>query len=64
MRKRSKPEPLHVTSFRLPPDVDKFLNEQAQAQDRTRSYVLVQVMRLYISYLAEQAKQPKVSGGK
>ena len=60
MRKRGRPEPLHVTSFRLPPDVDKFLNEQAVAQDRTRSYVLVQVMRMYMNFVSEQAKQPKV----
>lgn len=64
MRKRGRPEPLKVTSFRLPKDVDAFLDEQSKAQDRTRSYVLVQVMRMYISYLGEQSKQPKVSGGK
>ena len=60
MRKRGRPEPLKVTSFRLPTDIDQFLDEQAKAQDRTRSYVLVQVMRMYMNYLAEQAKQPKV----
>ena len=61
MRKRGRPEPLKVTSFRLPIDVDDFLDEQAKAQDRTRSYVLIQVMRMYISYLGEQAKQPRIS---
>ena len=59
MRKRGKPEPLHVTSFRLHPEVKAFLDEQAQAQDRTRSYILVQVMRLYIDFLKKQAEQPR-----
>ena len=60
MKRRGK-EPLSVTSFRLPPDVKAFLDTESEKQDRTRSYILVGVMRMYIAYLSEQAKQPKVS---
>ena len=59
MRKRGRPEPLHVTSFRLPPDVKAFLDERSQEEDRTRSYILVRVMRMYMNYISEQNKQPK-----
>jgi predicted DNA-binding protein len=61
MRKRQHPEPMHVTSFRLPPDVRDFLTQQSIAQDRTKSYILVQVMRLYIGFLKKQAEQPRGS---
>jgi len=60
MRRKSRKEPLSVTSFRLPPDVKTFLHEQAATQDRTMSYCLVEILRLYINYLSEQKKQPKV----
>jgi predicted DNA-binding protein len=59
MRKRKK-EPLQVTSFRLPPDVKAFLTTTAKEKDRTMSYCLVEVMRLYMNFLSEQAKQPKI----
>jgi predicted transcriptional regulator len=59
MRRKSKKEPLSVTSFRLPPDVKAFLHERAAADQRTMSFVLVEVLRLYINYLNEQKKQPK-----
>jgi len=60
MRRKSKREPLQVTSFRLPLDVKTFLHGEAVSKDRTMSYVLVEIVRLYMNYLAEQAKQPKV----
>ena len=59
MKRKSKKEPLQVTSFRLPLDVKTFLHERSTAEDRTMSYVLVEILRLYINYLAEQKKQPK-----
>ncbi|MFA5897688.1 MAG: hypothetical protein WC829_01115 [Hyphomicrobium sp.] len=58
--RKSKKEPLQVTSFRLPPDVKAFLHAQAAAQERTMSFCLVAIMRLYMNYLSEQAKQPKI----
>lgn len=61
MRRKSKKEPLSVTSFRLPPDVKAFLHERAASEDRTMSYCLVEIIRLYINYVQEQKKQPKVS---
>ena len=61
MRRKSKKEPLQVTSFRLPPDVKAFLHGEATSKDRTMSYVLVEIIRLYMNYLSEQKKQPKVS---
>ena len=61
MRRKSKKEPLSVTSFRLPPDVKAFLHERAAADQRTMSFCLVEILRLYMNYLNEQKKQPKVS---
>ena len=60
MRRKSKKEPLSVTSFRLPPDVKTFLHERAAADQRTMSFVLVEVLRLYMNFIAEQKKQPKI----
>ena len=60
MRRKSKKEPLQVTSFRLPLDVKTFLRKEADEKRRTMSFVLVDIVRLYANYLAEQAKQPKV----
>lgn len=59
MRRKSKREPLQVTSFRLPLDVKDFLKGMSEEKDRTMSYCLVEVLRLYMNYLAEQKKQPK-----
>ena len=59
MKRRSKKEPLQVTSFRLPLDVKTFLHERSVAEQRTMSFCLVEILRLYINYLAEQKKQPK-----
>ena len=61
MRRKSNKEVLQVTSFRLPLDVKTFLHEQSVSQDRTMSWILVEVVRLYMNYLNEQKKQPKVS---
>ena len=61
MRRKSKKEPLQVTSFRLPPDVKAFLREKADADKRTMSFVLVEYIRKWVAYEAEEAKQPKVS---
>ena len=57
-RKRTK-EPLAVTSFRLPLDVKAFLKTKAVEQERTISFILVAYIRRWISYEAEEAKQPK-----
>ena len=57
MRRKAK-IPLQVTSFRLPPDVHTFLKEQAVEQDRTMSYILVDVLRKWMFYLAKQEEQP------
>lgn len=61
MRRKSRKEPLQVTSFRLPLDVKTFLHGQAAEQRRTMSFILVDIVRLYMNYLAEQKKQPKVA---
>ena len=61
MKRKSKKEPLQVTSFRLPLDVKTFLHERSALEDRTMSYVLVEILRLYINFITEQKKQPKVS---
>jgi predicted DNA-binding protein len=60
MRRKSNKQPLHVTSFRLPPDVKAFLHSQGAEKQRTMSWILVDIVRLYMNYLNEQAKQPKV----
>lgn len=60
MRRKSKKEPLQVTSFRLPLDVKTFLRGRADNERRTMSFVLVDIVRMYMNYLSEQAKQPKV----
>ena len=60
MRRKSKKEPLAVTSFRLPLDVKTFLKVRADEQRRTMSFVLVDIVRMYMNYLSEQAKQPKI----
>ena len=58
-KRKSKKEPLAVTSFRLPLDVKEFLKRLATEKDRTISYVLVEIVRLYKNYLDGEAKQPK-----
>ncbi len=57
--RKSKKEPLAVTSFRLPLDVKNFLKKKADADKRTMSYVLVEYMRRWIHFESEEAKQPK-----
>ena len=59
VKRKSKKEPLAVTSFRLPLDVKAFLKRLSVEKDRTISYVLVEIVRLYKNYLDEEAKQPK-----
>lgn len=60
--KKSKPgKPLSVTSFRLPVDVREFLRQRARKEDRNMSYILVGVLRLWMNYLIEKEKQPKVA---
>lgn len=61
MKRKSKKEPLQVTSFRLPPDVKTFLHGLATEQRRTMSFCLVEIIRLYMNYLSEQKKQPKIA---
>ena len=58
-KRKSKKEPLAVTSFRLPLVVKAFLKRLSVEKDRTISYVLVEIVRLYKNYLDEEAKQPK-----
>ena len=58
MRGRKK-NPLKVTSFRLPEDVMAFLKARAVDERRTMSFVLIDILRLYINYQVEKAKQPK-----
>lgn len=60
MPKKSRKPPLQVTSFRLPPEVKDFLAKKADEQQRTMSFVLVEYIRYWINWEAEQAKQPKV----
>ena len=45
---------------RLPLDVKTFLRGRADDERRTMSFVLVDIVRMYMNYLSEQAKQPKV----
>ena len=59
-RRKSKKEPLAVTSFRLPLDVKAFLKKKAEADKRTISFVLVEYIRRWISYEDTEAKQPKI----
>ena len=49
---------MRVTSFRLPLDVHEFLRSEAEKQERTMSFVLVGVLRLWINYAKEKKKQP------
>ena len=58
-KRKSRKEPLAVTSFRLPLDVKAFLKTKAVQQERTISFILVAYIRRWISYEAEEAKQPK-----
>ena len=59
MRKRKKPEDvLKVTSFRLPQDVKDFLRKHAEAADRTMSWTLIEYLRRWQKYEAEEAQQP------
>ena len=58
--RKSKKEPLAVTSFRLPLDVKSFLKKKAVEQDRTISYVLVEYVRRWLDYEETEAKQPKI----
>lgn len=59
MRRKSKKEPLAVTSFRLPLDVKAFLKGKAIEQQRTISFVLVEYVRRWIEYEKVEAQQPK-----
>ena len=59
-KRKSKKEPLAVTSFRLPLDVKEFLKKKATEQERTISFILVAYIRRWIAYEVEEAKQPKV----
>jgi predicted DNA-binding protein len=59
VKRKSKKEPLQVTSFRLPPDVKTFLHAEAETKQRTMSWILVDIIRMYITYLEAQKKQPK-----
>ena len=59
-RRKSKREPLQVTSFRLPLDVKAFLKKKADADKRTMSFILVEYIRRWIGYEEVEAKQPKV----
>ena len=60
MKRKSKKEPLQVTSFRLPERVKKFLRGKADEQKRTMSFVLVEYFDRWIAYETEQAKQPQI----
>ena len=57
--RKSKKEPLAVTSFRLPLDVKAFLKTKAMEQDRTISFILVAYVRRWIEYEKTEAQQPK-----
>ena len=58
--RKSKKEPLQVTSFRLPQDVKNFLKKKADADKRTMSFILVEYIRRWLAYEAEEAKQPQI----
>ena len=58
MRGRKK-NPLKVTSFRLPEDVMTFLKSRAVSERRTMSFVLIDVLRLWMSYELGKAAAPK-----
>ena len=59
MKRKSRKEPLQVTSFRLPTDVKAFLQTKAVEQQRTISFILVDYVRKWIAYESAEAKQPK-----
>ena len=61
MRKKKPSEPMEVRSYRIPHDIYDFLKAQAKEQDRPMSYILINILRLYMNYLTEQAKQPRVA---
>ena len=61
MRRKSKKAPLQVTSFRLPLDVHEFLRSRAKLEDQNMTQVLVGVLRLWMNYHVEQAKQPRAA---
>ncbi len=56
--RRRKQELLQVTSFRLPQDVKEFLKKKATDADRTMSFILIEYIRRWQDYEAEEAKQP------
>jgi len=58
MRGRKK-NPLKVTSFRLPEHVMAFLKARAVEQRRTMSFILIDIVQLYIDYETKKAEQPK-----
>ncbi|MDE2103162.1 MAG: hypothetical protein KGL39_38305 [Patescibacteria group bacterium] len=60
MRRKSTKEPMQVTSFRLPLDVKAFLKSKAEADKRTMSYIFIDLVRRWILFETEQAKQPKI----
>jgi hypothetical protein len=60
MKRKSKKEPLQVTSFRLPLDVKAFLKKKSTEADRTMSYTLVDYLRKWQAYEDTEAKQPKI----
>lgn len=60
MKRKSRKEPLQVTSFRLPERVKQFLRGKADEQKRTMSFILVEYFDRWITYEGEQAKQPKI----
>lgn len=57
-RRKGKIPPLSVTSFRLPTDVHAFLLKQSEERDRPMSYILTEVLRMYMNYLEALQKQP------
>ena len=60
MKRKSKKEPLQVTSFRLPERVKAFLRKKADEQKRTMSFILVEYFDRWIAYEETEAKQPKI----
>lgn len=57
-KKRAKP-PLETTSFRLEPDLREFIRERSIQEDRTMSYVVCGVLRMWMNYEKNKRRQPK-----
>lgn len=56
MKRKSRKPPVTITSFRLPDDIKQFIERQAAKDNRSRTYVVVEILRMYKSYVENKGK--------